>query len=601
MLGKHYSLGSVFEPTGEQLVKIANFDELVEQGENIASFLKTFKPDSDNFMYLHVIAMSAGEYYGCNINKDYFPEQDLINRHKTFETNAKVFKEHDNKPTSQDYGHVEFAWYNTKMHRVELILAIDRIKGKWIVDKQNAGEQLCVSMGTKVKFDICSICGNHASKPNEYCEHIRFHKGEVFPNGKQAYMINPNPTFFDISIVARPADKTAFVLSKVASDNTKEQTYTVMEKAASEFENLGVEAKVEQPAVTWEIPDDDIFFGEENYKHAVKVASAGQEIDRILGERKKHASISKQADIIKRVPADAVREINKEVFNFLPAIEKIEKDLPTPLLDNLARNYSISDILKSFVGGAIPLKPHEFVRIVITKNNIPEEFSDDILEGVNCALFNNDNPYIPKGTFRGSIIDLLEPFLKNRSSFLEAILPRLHTILDEGSYGGLVKKAAELYRPNPVMEALDQNPQMNFGYIRRKPSFQQMPVGLQDGVILINKSPEFSTLPTAYSREALIEELQRPKLSNWQRDQALALGMDVGQEYANFKNPEVIRSVLNEPTILSSLGLLLDSFKPAVDKPLAATKDVYNKVVVDHLLNAHNPNKRSFIQNLLSI
>ena len=146
MLGKHYSLGSVFEETGEARVKLANFDDLKSQGEDIASFLNTFKPDS-GFVYLHVIAMGAGEYYGCNINGDYFPERDLINRHNTFVTNAKVFKEHDNKPYSPDYGHVAFSWYNPKMHRVELILAVDKVKGKEFIERQARGEQLEVSMG----------------------------------------------------------------------------------------------------------------------------------------------------------------------------------------------------------------------------------------------------------------------------------------------------------------------------------------------------------------------------------------------------------------------------------------------------------------------
>ena len=146
MLGKKFSLGSVVEETGEARIKLANFDELREQGSDIASFISTFKPDP-GYVYLHVIAMGAGEYYGCNINGDYFPEKVLIERHNTFVTNAKVFKEHDNKPTSPSYGHVVFSWYNPKMHRVELILAIDKVKGKEFIDRQARGEQLEVSMG----------------------------------------------------------------------------------------------------------------------------------------------------------------------------------------------------------------------------------------------------------------------------------------------------------------------------------------------------------------------------------------------------------------------------------------------------------------------
>ena len=210
MLGKQYSLGSTFENTGEARVKLANFDELRGQSPEITEFLSTFTPDP-GFMYLHVIAMGAGEYYGCNINGDYFPEKDLIARHNTFVTTAKVFKEHDNKPTSQDYGKVVFSWYNPKMHRVELILAIDKIKGAEFVRRQEAGEQLEVSMGCRVAYDVCSICGNKARRKSDYCSHIKYDKKKIYPDGKQPFMINYNPTFFDISIVRHRADRISAV------------------------------------------------------------------------------------------------------------------------------------------------------------------------------------------------------------------------------------------------------------------------------------------------------------------------------------------------------------------------------------------------------
>ena len=56
MLGKKYSLGSIVEETGEARIKLANFDELKTQSDDVASFLNTFSPDS-GFVYLHVIAM----------------------------------------------------------------------------------------------------------------------------------------------------------------------------------------------------------------------------------------------------------------------------------------------------------------------------------------------------------------------------------------------------------------------------------------------------------------------------------------------------------------------------------------------------------------
>jgi hypothetical protein len=55
MLGKKFSLGSVVEETGEARIKLANFDELREQGSDIASFISTFKPDP-GYVLLWVLA-----------------------------------------------------------------------------------------------------------------------------------------------------------------------------------------------------------------------------------------------------------------------------------------------------------------------------------------------------------------------------------------------------------------------------------------------------------------------------------------------------------------------------------------------------------------
>lgn len=72
-----------------------------------------------------------------------------------------------------------------------------------------------------VPGDRCSICGafrKNASDPN-MCDHIRNQLGKIAENGKTAYMINDNPTWFDISFVTRPADRIAYSL-KVADEQS---------------------------------------------------------------------------------------------------------------------------------------------------------------------------------------------------------------------------------------------------------------------------------------------------------------------------------------------------------------------------------------------
>lgn len=315
-LQKALALGALDELTGEARVKVASqneIDQYIAQG---------FTPDP-NYLYLHVIAMGAGEYYGCNKNGDYFPERALKIYHKTFETNAKVYKEHDNKPHSKSYGYVAKAYYNPEMHRVELLLAVNKHDAPDIVAKVERGEIPEVSMGCKIPHDVCSICGNKAANKLQYCEHIRHNLKQIYSDGRQAVMLNLQPTFFDISFVFRRADKIALTLKKVASEG----------------------------------------------------ASTDHVVD-----------VEKLAEHDKEIPAEAVvRILGSKIFDSLPEIEKHEPNLPVGLLDRLALHYSIPDILQSSGVSMIPLKPQEFARIIIIKHGMPTSSFHDVLSGIMQA------------------------------------------------------------------------------------------------------------------------------------------------------------------------------------------------------------------------
>ena len=353
MLGKDLEFDPVDELTGEPRVKLANFNE-------IQQFAGSLKPDP-RFIYLHVIAMGAGEYYGCNKNGDYFPERALKMYHHTFEQNAKVFKEHRNKPGDPDYGHVPKSWYNPEMHRVELVLAVDREKDPETVVRIERGELPEVSMGCKVPHDVCSICGNKASKKSDYCEHISSNLKRVYPDGRQAFMLNLQPTFFDISFVRRRADKIAFTLKKIAG-----QYVTSLE-----------------------------------HVHDVE---------------------DKTASIEKTVPADAVvKLLNKGLMRELPRLEAQEKDIPAAMLDRLAARHSLKDILFSFLTNMVPMKPTEFTRIIIVKNGLPMSSFNDVLGGLMAGKHGVFEP----GEAQQEISDMLSPYLENRSSFGPHVFSRL--------------------------------------------------------------------------------------------------------------------------------------------------------------------------------
>lgn len=202
---------TVLDPKGiSSLVKIAADTRISEYASRIEP-----KPGK---MYLHINAMGAGEYYGSNKNADYFPESNLLQYYKTFETSpAHVFRHHINKDPAKSIGKVIYAIYNERMHRVELVAEVDTTLGYDIEDRILQGDYPSTSMACKTPYDVCSICGNKAHTRQEYCVHLRNELGKIHPDGRRVMALNVGPLkFFDISIVIKPADVTSSILQKVA-------------------------------------------------------------------------------------------------------------------------------------------------------------------------------------------------------------------------------------------------------------------------------------------------------------------------------------------------------------------------------------------------
>lgn len=192
-------------------------------------------------------ALGAGEYYGSNINGDFFPCAALSHvgtdyGHKTFEHFAKVYKHHVNKDPEKSYGDVLLSVWNEEMKRVELIITIDHDKAPDIIERLDNGEYPEVSMGTKVPFDVCSCCGNKAKTRAQYCDHLRYYMNKVPPGySKKAYAINTLPRFFDISFVFIGADRIARVMQKVAQVSSADAAH--MTKVAYGLSHQKVAAK----------------------------------------------------------------------------------------------------------------------------------------------------------------------------------------------------------------------------------------------------------------------------------------------------------------------------------------------------------------------
>ena len=206
--------GSI-EPT----VRLLDYDAL--SMEKVASealeYSKHVKKEPGKTSIL-VLAMGASEYYGPNRNGDAFRESELIKHHHTFESNAHVFKSHVNKDPAKAIGKVIKSFYNHDMHRVEIIMQLDDALCPEIVQKVREQKDVAVSMGCRIKYDVCSICGNKAPTRAQYCTHLKYQMNDIYPDGRVVCADNPAPNFFDISVVYRPADKTGYMMKKVAFD-----------------------------------------------------------------------------------------------------------------------------------------------------------------------------------------------------------------------------------------------------------------------------------------------------------------------------------------------------------------------------------------------
>lgn len=183
-------------------------------------------------------ALGAEETYGPNRNGDGFPEfpvpargkiasidrrwfvppgEELTEHYASFEKNpAHTFKHHANRDPSKASGVVKKAFWNPRMHRVELLVSVDNDKDSEWVKRASDGEFVPVSMGCRIKRDVCARCGNEAPTRADYCDHVKFAMNVVDGNGFKDYVHNPSPDFFDISRVFRPADRTGYTLKKVA-------------------------------------------------------------------------------------------------------------------------------------------------------------------------------------------------------------------------------------------------------------------------------------------------------------------------------------------------------------------------------------------------
>jgi hypothetical protein len=233
-------------PTGEPSVQIIlpwnngrsiDTSRVTKYASAALDYIKAVAPEPGKTAML-LNALGAEETYGPNRNGDGFPEfpvpargkiasldrrwwvppgEELTHHYASFEKNpAHTFKHHANRDPSKASGVVKKAFWNPRMHRVELLVSVDNEKDAEWVKRAADGEFVPVSMGCRIKRDVCARCGNEAPTRADYCDHAKYAMNQIDENGFKDYVHNPSPDFFDISRVFRPADRTGYTLKKVA-------------------------------------------------------------------------------------------------------------------------------------------------------------------------------------------------------------------------------------------------------------------------------------------------------------------------------------------------------------------------------------------------
>lgn len=181
---------------------------------------------------LHFIAVGATEWFGPNKNGDGFREAVCRDWHTTFEKHAFYYYDHVNRDPKKSYGLIKKSLYNPEMHRIEVIVAANGTKeaarrngglvAERTLEKLASGKPIGCSMSCRVDLDECSWCGNKARHRREYCTEdscggggLSRNMGTVLKCGHVLHADNPRPVFFDLSEVARPADRTAYATGLV--------------------------------------------------------------------------------------------------------------------------------------------------------------------------------------------------------------------------------------------------------------------------------------------------------------------------------------------------------------------------------------------------
>jgi len=449
--------------TSTDMTKIAG----VTLPQDVTAFLSSYKPSGSDVDTYVTSAMGAGEHYGPNLNGDWFPQDMLERRHPTFVSHGKFFKYHQNKSYNTSYGKVVFATYDKQMHKVVLIVEVYGDKLPDVKSRYDKGDPVFVSMGCAVPYDTCSICGNRAKTPANYCNHLTTERLRIRPDGKMPYMINPDGTFFDISYVIIPADRTAFFMHKLPSSAEAARTSLEadvdqggLQKAASLHlvdlagQEINTMAKAAELFLTGKTEVEVIKM--EKTAAVEKAAVDKQAADKLAAD--KVALMIKR--IVGAIDGPRTEEANR-IIDTVGHMRQAEPEMDEPLIKVLSR-HPVGKVLMSLLAAGVILKPREFQRLLLRHAGMDD--ACDLMDRHGAVIAPQDAREIghpigidmnEESDLYPEIVSLANKYLGDKS-FAEPMASRRIMIIKTGS--GVLDPFAQIPIPLPPTEAERNRP-----------------------------------------------------------------------------------------------------------------------------------------------
>ncbi|MEC8306429.1 MAG: hypothetical protein VXZ72_01020 [Chlamydiota bacterium] len=407
----HDSLGRCFAESIDIMPRSGGGHEKIagELHPDIKRFMSTLKPDP-RYQYVLMTPMGAFEYWGMNVNGDIFPEISLsfdsrkddpapiaaaLERkwlapfhktippgnyrdfgHQTF-MQALRYQHHANKNPEVAYGDIVFVVYNPAMKRVECISRHDREKAKRvgaeeIIQHLDEGKPRQISMGCKVPFDVCTICGHISRTPRDYCEHLKFSMGSVMPDGRVVGAVNFFPRFFDLSDVFVPAAKESGVLMKVARDTS---VSIGIPKEAKIKKRAEVKKQVLPNAV-----ETSMCRAEAQEPEVPKSTLRSADLGKLLSTMSMLGMVMKprefQYGALHRMGHGSLAE---KLHNSGQVFRPVRKESPIVSISSSGYDPSIARMLSSLLrerSGFYPHLPSRMIRVMVVKSPMRKEISE---------------------------------------------------------------------------------------------------------------------------------------------------------------------------------------------------------------------------------